>query len=230
MYRIIITVASVIFLFISCNRDNPTETKSNATDIYPAQVKSEIYPFSIGNFWEYKEYEYERDTLNVIRDVKIELIGLININFKGNILDVFKVKLTRVFPEYNNLVSVLYYLLRSEPDGIYWYGHSWDVDNNYNYVRKIYLKYPIDKGDSWIDDHSDYLEKFECISTNDTVKINDIYYVCLRIRQGWSEDEDPFFFDSYYSKGVGLIQSINKEPVYYWTKVTKQILVKANVK
>jgi hypothetical protein len=120
MYKIIIATASFFLLFISCNKeDNPTEIKSNPPEVYPAQVKSEIYPFNIGNLWEYKEYEYEKDTLKVTRDVKIELIDSINIIFKGQNLDVYKFKQTRIFTEYNNLTSVLYYFLRSEPDGIF---------------------------------------------------------------------------------------------------------------
>jgi hypothetical protein len=94
----------------------------------------------------------------------------------------------------------------------------------------MYLKYPINKGEGWIDNHSDYSEKFDCVSTNDTVLINDNTYVCFKIRQGWWEDEDPSFLDSYYSKGLGFIQSVNYENVYDWIRITKQVLVNAQIK
>lgn len=220
-YSIIIIISAL--LISSCKKDNGI-TEGINSEVIPNGKDNKILPLSVGNTWNYKEYEYQDDKLLTERDVKLEVLSKVNIDYNGEKLEAVKLKETRVFSDDN--VSELYFLIRNENDTIYWYGHSLSDNDNYYFNKTIYIKYPIQVGENWIMDHGDYHDTFTCESVDDIVKINNENYECVRIRMGpghWYEDK-------YFSLGIGIIQIESTSGWEVNCNLRKQILINKVIK
>jgi hypothetical protein len=220
-YLFIIIICAL--LIISCKKDKGITEVINS-EIVSNGKANDILPLTVGNTWNYKEYEYHNDKLLIERDVKLEVLSEVVINYNGEKLEAFKLKETRYFSENN--IGELYFLLRNENDTIYWYGHAVSDNNRYYFNKTIYIKYPIQVGENWIMNHGDYQDIFNCESVNDIVTINNINYECVRIRMGpgnWYEDK-------YFSPGIGIIQIESTSGWEENSNLTKQILVSNVIK
>ncbi len=180
----------------------------------------QIFPLAVGNYWEYKYEVVQNDSLIHSSISKIEVIGKTNVNIGGKDISVYKVKETTE-AYWVSATLVMYYLYNYETDGLYRYGHAVDYDKDYYIKKTIAVKYPIQKGDQWIEDHGDYNDVFTCLSTSDTVKIDNNKFICIRIRMG---NGITWYKDFYYSKGIGLIQTIAETPEKGKTIKTQKLI------
>lgn len=218
-----IIIITSILLIASCNKDNGI-TQQYSSEVIPNGKDNRILPLSIGNIWNYKEYDYQDDELLTQRDVKLEVLNKIHVEYNGENLEVVKLKETRFFSE--NDVRELYFLLRNENDTVYWYGHSVSDNGNYYFNKTIYIKYPIQIGENWIMDHGDYGDIYTCKSIDDIVTIENKNYKCVRIRMGpghWYEDK-------YFSLDVGIIQIESATNFGSNNNLTKRILISSIIK
>jgi hypothetical protein len=217
-----LAIIIIIAIFVSsCNNE------SNITEIENPNVivnGEGIMPLSVGNIWNYKEYEYQDESLLAERDIKLEVMDKIHVDYNNQNIEVFKLKETRIFN--GNNPSELYFLLNEENDTIYWYGHSLYNDDEYYFNKTIYVKYLIEVGENWIMDHGDYYDEFSCESINDTVAINNLNYECIRIRMG----NEISYEDTYFSFGLGIIQIESNSGWEINCNLRRQILVSIVIK
>jgi hypothetical protein len=183
-----------LITFVSCSSIEPEED----------YISSQIYPLAMGNQWEYKYEVFQKDSLILSSITKIEVIDKIKIQVDKKELDVFKVKQTKeAYWTKETLIS--YTLYNYEDSMLFSYGFAITNDSAYFYRKDPYLKYPLQKGDQWYEDHGDYRNTFTCMSVNEEVTIDDKKYNCVRIRTG---NGNSWYHDKYYAQGFGLIQEI----------------------
>ena len=211
----IILIAILLFVF-SCNgNDNITEIDSSEIIV----DGNEIMPLAVGNLWEYREYEYQDTKLLAERKVKIEVLDKIFVDVEGKKIEVYKLRESRIFEENN--INEIYFILRNENDTIYWYGHSLKNDDEYYINKTVYVKYPIEVGESWIQDHGDYKNYYSCESIDDIVKLKGNNYKCVRIRIGPGQ----WYNDKYFSVGIGLVYEESTSGWEVNCNLRKQVLV-----
>lgn len=211
-----IILIAILLLVYSCDENNNiTESSSSRIITYG----NEIMPLAVGNVWEYKEYEYQNSKLLAERIMKIEVLDKIFVDVDGEKIEVYKLKESRILNGDDE--NGVYFILRNENDTIYWLGHSLENNDEYYINKTIYVKYPIEVGENWIQNHGDYNDYFTCESVNDTVRLNGNIYECVRIRLG----SENWYEDKYFSAGIGLVYEESTSGWEVNCNLRKRILV-----
>jgi hypothetical protein len=167
------------------------------------QKGTKIFPLAVGNKWEYVEREYHDSTLVFTKKIVTDVLKRTSIASGQGYKEVFELKEAIIYED-GTEGSFMNFYLQEVNETIMLYGFLID-GGNINLKDEIYLKYPIEAGESWTTDQGDYINEYHCISTNEQIVIGDSTYECLVIRTGYISGE-PWYVDYYYSKGIGLIQ------------------------
>jgi hypothetical protein len=164
-----------------------------------------IIPLAIGNKWIYQYTITDGDSIRFNGPMTVEIIESRIIEYEGEQLNVFVFKET--CGHYSFEDSLLYYLLSTSNDTIFWVGHSVhgtfsDGYDPYYYNKNIHVIYPLQIGEKWEFDHGDYHDNFECVSLTDTVLVDEFSLSCVNIRMG----NPPNWYNDYlYCPSVGLV-------------------------
>lgn len=170
----LLTAGFVVCLLISsCSKENPAGI-SSGSDV--------IRPLAIGNYW-----IYNRDTSSVIFSLfycdTMRVVSYDNLN--GN--NAYGI-------DYNNSF-VLYF--NNMSDGQYYFAKTLH-DTTYEYIPKLYIKYPIAINDTIT---GPFDEKFKCVSLNATFNN---FSGCIDLIPIPEYQGDLTNYHEYWKPGIGL--------------------------
>ncbi len=233
----LIVVPMLMVLVFSCNNIEPEEIVIHETE------NNGLVPLKVGNYWKYKvDWLKEDGSFSYAGwPYEAKITGQILSSLAQNDRPRYK----RVYVNKFGNVDPFEWFYRNEEDGLYLMGGK--NTNDSAFVKLLYLKYPVKKGETWL--YTDlffdvYEEKYildepiqyTCI---DTAAIFDtplgsfkciVYYCREEIASDVSAEHDVY---SYYAPNIGLVGIVTNSYFKGWNKSfpkTKTYLVETNVK
>jgi hypothetical protein len=182
-------------LGLSCETSNPAAPANNSgVPKLPMVLNTSLIPLYAGTIWSYVDSVfYSPDSVMEYR-YDWTVGNRKYIYSKGDSVEVCIFRISRAGGSQND------YYFRVDSEGLVQYS-SLEFDTiGHCSLQSLMLKYPVQRGDSWQENHGDYADQKVCLSTDTLVTISQGDLHCYAIRTG---PGDPWYEDEFYCLNLG---------------------------
>ncbi len=192
-----VVIIVIILASFSCEKSNPAGPGENSSvRKLPMVLDTALIPLHTGYAWLYVDSVFYSPDSVMVYHYNWSVGGNRYIYSKGDSVEVYVFRISRDGGSQNE------YYYRVNPEGLVRYS-SLETDTLGHYsLQSLMLKYPVQRGETWQENHGDYSDQKTCLSEDTVIATAGGNLHCFIIRTG---PGNPWYEDEYYCLNFGKV-------------------------